>query len=352
MRARAVIRSRVSTPYVRQESLYAVLLKYGFRRTIDPTESVRLERLFASTIGDVDSSIELRIDESASPTGVFVATIEDQKVNVAWLSVGWPRQVRALLARADNPDLVAAPELSPGARHLLDVAGISWFDGAEAWIHLPNLKVLINAGRRPVRSPRRNLGWTASTLAVSEALLTGAQGTVSALVTSTGLAQSTVATSLKFLQAEHLLESTATRGRNARRSVADSDALLDAYAAAAQRLRSPESIRVGVLWRDPLRGASEVSKLWKQNGIRWSATGALAADVLAPMLTEVTPLEIYVEGTSRADLRHIAVSAGVQESKGGRLLLRPFPTPALDSLSRVEGAVRIACWPQRLRGPA
>jgi hypothetical protein len=310
-------------------------------------EPDRLERMFADALHAIDSSVELKVLGRAESHGSFRASLDGQQVGVAWLSVGWPRQVLALLAQPTRPDLVAAPKLSLGARKLLTDSEISWFDGTgAARIHTPNLRVLVETSHNLAKPPRRKLGWTAATLAVSEALLLGHAGTVSNICQATGLAQSTVATSLKFLQEEQLLSSDFERGRNARRSVVDADDLLDAYAATAQRLRSPEAIRVGILWRDPQRGVGELARSWLKQGIRWSATGALAADVIAPHLTEVAPLEIYVKAKGLADLRQIALAAGVSERSGGRLLLRPFPTTAADALSHLEGKTWVACWPR------
>jgi len=241
---------------------------------------------------------------------------------------------------------VVAPEFSPGAHELLGVAGVSWIDltGA-ASIDLPGLLIIVKPERGP-RMPRTNVGWTARALAVCEGLLVGAGGTVAELVDATGLAPSTVATALKYLQGEHLLTAEAARGRNARRVVTDSDQLLDAYAAAAARLRSPESIRVGVLWRSLTRGVSELGARLAANGIAWATTGALAADALAPYLTEVDPWEIYVDGGSRAELRQIAREIGLEEASGGRLLLVPFPTPAKNALSTEVRGQWVAAWPR------
>lgn len=68
--------------------------------------------------------------------------------------------------------------------------------------------------------------------------------------------------------------------------------------------------------------------------------------MLAPYLTEVDPWEIYVDGGSLAELRHIAREVGLAEASGGRLLLRPFPTPAKDALSSEVGGHRVAAWPR------
>lgn len=149
-----------------------------------------------------------------------------------------------------------------------------------------------------------------------------------------------------FLQDGGHLKATAARGRNARRSVVDASQLLDAYAAAAARLRRVDSLRVGVLWRDPARGASDLGARLAANGVRWSVTGALAADALAPYLSEVAPLEIYLDAKSVPEIRQVAREVNLSEAAGGRLLLRPFPTAARDALSTTVGGERLAAWPR------
>lgn len=302
-----------------------------------------MERLLA---GALDGRVQVQIKAAGRRRGRFTAEIESRPVEVEWLTAGWPRQVNDLLDRPDRPDLVVASEVSPGAQSLLTRAGLSWVDltGA-AHISMPGLTVILKPGR-DVPMPRVNLGWTAGALAVCEGLLVGIGGTVAELAGATGLAPSTVAAALKFLQGEHLLEASAARGRNARRTVVDKDQLLDAYAAAAARLRSPESIRVGVLWRDTARGVREVGEQLASKEIAWSVTGALAADVLAPYLTEVDPWEVYVGAGSLAELRQIAREVGLSEAAGGRLLLRPFPTPARDALGTTVSGQRIVAWPR------
>lgn len=308
--------------------------------------TVELERLLADAFARVDPEIVVRVDQDGSRPGRFIATIQSVPTEVAWLSAGWPRQVRDLLDSVDRPGLVAAAELSPGARNLLTEHGLSWVDetGA-ARVALPGVYIRVDVGSAP-KKPRANLGWTPATLAVCEALIVGTGGTVAELTAATDLAPSTVAGALQFLQEAHLLESEAARGRNSRRMVVDPEQLLETYAAAAARLRSPESIRVGVLWRALGRGAGELGTRLASNGVAWSVTGALAADTLAPYLTEVDPVEIYLDAGTLAELRQIAREVGLSEATGGRLLLRPFPTPARDALSTTVGGQRLAAWPR------
>lgn len=305
-----------------------------------------MERLLADAFARAGACIDLQVRRTGTRQGRFAATVESLPVEVEWLTVGWPRQVRELLDRPGRPDLVAAPELSPGARTLLAEAGLSWVDQTgNANIAMPGLYIKISHHHRGPK-PSANPGWTGGVLAVCEGLLTGAGNTVAELVDALRLAPSTVASALKFLQSEHLLDAQAARGRRARRTVADRDQLLDAYAAAAARLRRPESLRVGVLWRDPRRGARDLGARLASNGIAWSVTGALAADALAPYLTEIDPLEIYLNAKTPAELRQIARDIGVAEAGGGRLLLRPFPTPARDALSTTAGGQRLSPWPR------
>lgn len=309
-------------------------------------DPIGLERLLADALAQVDPGIVVRVEDEGPVPSRFSARIQSVPAEVAWLSRGWPREVRELLGRPDRPDLVVAPELSPGARSLLVDAGLSWVDGTgAARIAMPGLFIRVEADQ-PARRRKTDLGWTAGVLAVCEGLLVGTGGTVEELVAATGLAPSTVATALRLLQDEQLLEAAATRGRNSRRTVADRDQLLDAYAAAAARLRRDDSIRVGVLWRDPTRGVGELGSRLAANDVAWSATGALAADVLAPHLSEVAPLELYLDVKSVPELRQVAREAGLSEAAGGRLLLRPFPTPARNALSTTVAGLRVAAWPR------
>src|ERR1039457_490299 len=91
----------------------------------------------------------------------------------------------------------------------------------------------------------------------------------------------------------------ADRGRQSGRHDSDRDGLLDAYAAAAERLRSPMLIRAGALWRNPVDSVAEVGRFWDEAGMEWAVTSALSAAAWAPVMTEVTPMEGCVAGRAR-----------------------------------------------------
>jgi hypothetical protein len=207
--------------------------------------------------------------------------------------------------------------------------------------------LLVSRSGDPPTPLGARLGWRPATLAVCEVLLTGCPATAAAVAGRTGLAMSTVVESLKILERNGLLAAQSARGRLSGRHIADPDALTDAYAGAAERLRLPISLRVGALWRDPLEDVAEVGELWSAAGIRWAVTSALAASVMAPLLTEPTPMEIYVDGHIIGDLRKSARIAGLREIGGGRILLRPFPTPAGSFASQeIQPGLFSVLWPR------
>jgi hypothetical protein len=269
-----------------------------------------------------------------------------QKLRLRWIPAGWPRQVEEALGHRPRPDVIAAPQLSPGARQTARNRRVGWLDESGA-AEIHKNTVLIERTGTPAMHLSTKLGWRRGTLAVCEALLVGYPATVSAMADRTGLSVSTVADSLKFLDEQGLLQTDAARGPLSGRHISDAEALLEAYAAAAERLRQPVSVRVGVLWRDPIGSAVEAGHSWDRAKISWAVTSALSAAALAPLLTEVTPMEIYVAGRTPADLRHAAAVAGMHEIDGGRLLLRPFPTPANGTVTvQVQPGLTSVLWPR------
>ena len=289
-----------------------------------------------------------------SPHRDMIVEFADAAFRVRWLPVGWPHQVAEALHEDPRPDILAAPSMSPGARQAARDAGVGWVDeSGAASINYRNPKtgtvVRIETTGIPHVPPDTRQGWRPATLAVCEALVAKeAAPTVSSVVEKSGLSTGSAAEALKFLEKDGHLESAVARGPGSARQIVDRDALLDAYAIAAERLRSAISLRVGILWRHPVVDAAEFCKTMARNGIACAATGALSASVMAPLQTEVSPLEVYVSGRTPSDLGRAAYAAGLKPIDGGRLLLRPFPTPAGDKLTMVDNVhgLRSMLWPR------
>ena len=265
-----------------------------------------------------------------------------------WVATGWPGQVRdALRTEKSPPDLVLAPSLSPGARALLSRAGIGWVDesgGAECAF---GTIILSRTGHVERRRPPSNR-WSATVQTVAEALLCDTAATVEAIAAATGISVGAATKALRLLSDAGLLVSSAGRGRYSARRVKDGDQLLEAYATAVSQdtaVRRP-SLVVGGAWRDLLTGIREIGGEWDQQGLAWAATGAAAAEVLAPTLTTLGSAEIYVQADTMAQIEAMARKAGLKQIDGGRLTLKPFPTITSSVLASVVGGIRVVPWPR------
>jgi hypothetical protein len=291
--------------------------------------------------------------DKGSHGDVIVSLDEAVDVRVRWLSVGWPRQVANALHGDPRPDILVAPSMSPGARKAARDAGVGWVDetgAADIYVRDPSsgTTILIETKGIPPVPLDPQVGWRRTTLAVCEAILTDAAiPTLSSVMEATGISTGSAVDALKFLETHGHLSSGAARGPGSARNLVDRDALLDAYADAADHLRAPTSAQIGVLWRDPITGTIETGRLWDASGVEWAATSALSASLLAPTQTEVAPFEIYVSGRTPGDLQRAALAAGLQQMRGGRLLLRPFPTSAGTRLSQnIAAGFRSMPWPR------
>ena len=296
----------------------------------------------------------LRARTAKGPHRDAIVTFDDVvELLVRWLPVGWPKQVAEALHDEPRPDILVASAMSPGARKAAHDAGVGWVDesgAAEIYYRQPSSGTVINIetkGNPPLPLDTR-LGWRPAVLAVCEALLAKvAAPTVNSVVAATGISMGSAAEALKFLEKDRHLTSAAARGPGSARRVVDRDALLDAYAIAAERLRSPTSLRVGILWRHLVADAIDFGQIMARHNISWAATGALSASVLAPVQTEISPVEIYVPGRTPSDFGRVAHAAGLRAIDGGRLLLRPFPTPAGDKLTKEDvHGFRSMLWPR------
>jgi hypothetical protein len=304
------------------------------RRTGNP-------RALAALAAVLPASVDVR----PSPGANQQVRVGGQTLELAWVGEGHLGDVRAVIAVGLQPDVVAARRLSPGAREALRRDGISWVDETGAAEIAIGSIVVSRSGHvseRPVKPPR----WTPAVLGVAEALLCGTRGTVADTQEATGLSTGSCTNALRVLTDLGLLAATVPRGRASAREVVDRSALLGSYATAAEALRPPISLQVGVTGRDPARGVIDLGRRWDDAGLSWAATGAVAANVMAPYLTTVTTAEVFVAADTMATLDAAAATAGLRPIEGGRLTLRPFPTVAVQRLAYVEDGLVVAPWPR------
>ena len=76
------------------------------------------------------------------------------RFRAAWVRRGWPGDVRARLERSPAVTLVVAPELSSGARQLLDERAINWVDETGA-ANLRGEGLLVHVDRAPAPTDPR-----------------------------------------------------------------------------------------------------------------------------------------------------------------------------------------------------
>jgi len=271
--------------------------------------------------------------------------VAGQPLEIEWAGEGNLGDVRELAARRKaRPDVVVARRRSPASRQLLSEAGIGWVDETGA-AEIAVGAVVVSRTGRP--QPTGGLkGWTPAVLAVAEALLCGVRATVSATEEATGLSTGSCTAALRFLTDQGLLAADAKRGRRSARRVEDPDRLLDAYARAAQAEPASPRLQVGLLGKDLIDELLATGRTWDRNDVRWAATAAVAASVLAPYLTSVSSVEVYVDADTVSGLEAVATSSDLRPIEGGRLTLRPFPTASVRSLADEVEGLRVAPWPR------
>lgn len=277
--------------------------------------------------------------------GIGEVKVAGRRLHVGWAGEGWTADVRPFIESGSRVDVVAARRLSPGAIAALDGAGVGWVDElGNAEISIGNM--VVSRTGRPALTPSRPPRWTPAFVSVAEALLCGIDATVSATAAATGLSTGTCTNALRTLTDLGLLETDALRGRGAGRRIVDRDALLCAYADAATALASPDQVAVGVTWRDPIQGLTDLGPRLLSRDIQWAATGAVAAAVMAPLLTNVGAAVVYVDAPTVSALEMVARSLDLKPIEGGRLILRHMPIGwTTDSRTLIAGLL-VAPWPR------
>ena len=287
----------------------------------------------------------IAVDASTGDRDATDLVIAGQLLHVHWAGEGNLREVRKVAARRTaRPDVIAARRLSPASRQLLSEAGIGWVDETGA-AEIGIGTLVVSRTGQPQRTDGLK-GWTPAVLAVAEALLCGVRATVSATGEATGLSTGSCTAALRFLTQEGLLVAEAERGRRSARRVEVPDRLLDAYTRAAQTQPPGPRLQVGLLGQDLLDELAATGRTWDRRDVLWAATGAAAASVLAPLLTGVSSVEVYVEADTVEGLEAVAASADLRPIEGGRLTLRPFPTASVRSLADEVEGLRVAPWPR------
>lgn len=229
-----------------------------------------------------------------------------------WVGEGLPADAKRAqneIARiADRESLhipvVAARRISPGAREILDNEGVSWADASgRAHIVVPGRLYITRLDPIPAERPRA-FTWSAAAGAVAETLLMwrvrqGREGSepidrVTEIAPIAGVSLAHTARVLRqFDELRYTVKTGAERGTSAMRELRDPGRLLSDWAAHSGYVSgSGQVAEFHVPWREiedsyfPLINAFA--------GSDWAVTSEAAADRIAPYLTNVPTLEVYV----------------------------------------------------------
>ena len=290
-----------------------------------------------------NSQASIEIDKKSHSD--LVLRISGKKVRARCVLHANLAAVKDAVAITPEPEIILLPRSTPAIREFLEKNLIGWVDQMGS-AQITTDSLIISRDKIRVQDRKNQERWTRSMLGVAEALLTGTPATVSEVSAKTKLAASSTADALRALSKLNLLSANADRGRSAGRKITRYSDLLSAYAEATTTRPQKFTLRVGVLWQDPMKSLADIGRIWSAEGIKWAATSAIAAAELAPFGTQIAPLEIFVDKSSPASMLAALSLAGLKPLDGGRLLVSPFPSEGTLHQVRKSQSIPTVPWPR------
>ncbi|MGO1575586.1 hypothetical protein [Agrococcus casei] len=274
-----------------------------------------------------------------------------------WVGEGYPSDVQRALPgiRSGTADgvtpVVTGRRISIGSRQLLDDEDVSWADSAGfASIHTASgflLSRLEPAKRRAERRPR----WSASVAAAAEVILethrregAGANARLASIAEIADAARLSYSSTAKALtdfdEAGYTEKVGASRGPTAGRALRDPGALLSDWAA-RQSMNAGDRVQLHVPWREPQRSLELLNDVIGDS--EWAVSGAVAAEQIAPFLTQTVDLRAYIAQGELHEIRRMLTAVpDVREVRsGGRIMLKTAE-PHLFALAERSGGVPVA----------
>ena len=118
----------------------------------------------------------------------------------------------------------------------------------------------------------------------------------------------------------------------------DEQKLLEAYVSAIEAKPLGLSLQAGLVGRDPVLELVEIGKRWKKLNVAWTSTGLIAANVVAPFITSVNSVEVYVNAKTIVGLEAVAKKANLLGAKVVITGLQPQVAAELTELNlHLEG---------------
>ncbi len=229
-----------------------------------------------------------------------------------WVGEGLPadaKRAQSKLAHVSNSEsfdipVVTARRMSPGAREILDHQGFSWADASgRARIVVPGQLYVTRLDPIPVDRPR-SFTWSAAVAAVAETVLAlhARHGRnvnvpidqVTEIAVVAGVSQAHTARVLRqFDERGYTAKTGAERGSSATREFRDAGRMLSDWAAHSGIVSDSGQVAdFHVPWREVEDSLFPLTNAFA--GWDWAVTSEAAADRIAPYLTNVPTLEVYV----------------------------------------------------------
>jgi hypothetical protein len=249
-----------------------------------------------------DRGADAFLESSGGRVRLAVETRQRAKAATAW------QLVHAAEVTVGAPLLLIAAETTAEARAILGEHGIAVVDGlGNAHIELPGLLFHLEGRRRPQQSRPARLSGKAGLIAQA-LLLDPARGRqVQDLAKETGTSLGLTHRVLARLQAEGLV-TAAGKGRNRLRRVSDPTALLDLWA--EESVERPTRTIGYLLAQTPLQLIEKLGGKLGRSDFSYALTGAAAASLVAPFVTAVPVVEVWVTATAAPEELYDASGAG------------------------------------------
>lgn len=236
-------------------------------------------------------------------------------------------------------------DLSIGAREWLIERGLGWVDQVgRASILLPTGLVVVRDVADPPRA-RPAAGWSRSSIAVAEAILSGVEPRVDSIEGATGLSRGATAKALSMLERGGFLRRDTNRGPGSARRLENAQALLDEYARAVAAVDAKSlPLLLHRVWRDPVDAlVEELAPALGGLGATWAATGAAAAALIAPYLSSLTVVELYVDAATISNRANLCDALKARQvERGHRIEVRALPSRITATAGSVVDGVRCA----------
>ncbi len=310
---------------------------------------MKAEKRLQSILSSAFDGVSVVLAPANDPGADFIVRLRDGaeiSIQVKWVGEGWPDDVRRVIAGIPRPRpenlVVLARRLSPGAIEWLREQAVNWADEAgQARIIGPEGIILIREPRLPALQ-RSGFHWSPSALGIAELLIarTDKPLRIPELADASGWSVPQTATVLQGFDGQGWTEKRGpARGRGAHRSLVNPDGLLAAFAVAnGERQRVTRLAHRAT--QDPLGLFETDLRPALDRHVDWALSGWAGLELVAPLMTAVPSLHVYVsEDDFAGPLSASIAEGGLREvSEGARVTFWRGDPRMLRLRGRYQGA--------------